>query len=87
MDSKESTKFLGLEIDKHINWMKHIEEILPKLSNACYAIRSMYHTSSISTPKMISFVYFHSKLGYGISFWGNAIDSKRVFQLQNKTES
>jgi hypothetical protein len=27
MDSKESTKFLGLETDKHINRMKHIEEI------------------------------------------------------------
>jgi hypothetical protein len=66
MDSKESTKFLGLEIDKHLNWKKHIEEILPKLSSACYAIRSMYYASSISTLKMIYFAYFHWKLEYGI---------------------
>jgi hypothetical protein len=49
MDSKQSTKLLGLEIDKHISRMKHIEEILPKLSSACYITRSTYYTSSIST--------------------------------------
>jgi hypothetical protein len=36
-----STKFLGLEIDNHINWKNHIEEMIPKLTGACYAVRSM----------------------------------------------
>jgi hypothetical protein len=53
LDSKENTKFLGLEIDKHLKWKDHIEEILPKLSTACYAIRSTYYTSSIATLKVI----------------------------------
>jgi len=26
------TKFLGLQIDNHINWKNHIEEMIPKLS-------------------------------------------------------
>jgi hypothetical protein len=34
---KESTNtiYLGLELDKHMNWKNHINKILPKLNNAC----------------------------------------------------
>ena len=34
-------KFLGLQIDNHQNWKNHIEQMIPWLSAACYAIRSM----------------------------------------------
>ena len=30
--SVNNTKFLGLELDKHVNWKSHIKKILPKLS-------------------------------------------------------
>ena len=33
--------FLGLKIDEHLNWKNHIEQILPKLSAACYAVMLM----------------------------------------------
>jgi hypothetical protein len=48
---KESTytKFLGLELDKHINWKNHINEILPKYVIA----RSVYSNSNMSILKMI----------------------------------
>jgi hypothetical protein len=36
-------KFLGLELDKHMNWKMHIKFILPKLSSACHAVRCMKH--------------------------------------------
>jgi hypothetical protein len=32
------TKFLGLKIDNHLNWKNHINQLVPKLSGACYAI-------------------------------------------------
>ena len=38
-----NTKFLGLQIDNHINWKNHITELVSKLSGACYAIRLMVH--------------------------------------------
>ena len=44
-----NTKFLGLQIDNHVNWKKCIEQMIPKLSGACYTIRSMVHTSNINT--------------------------------------
>jgi len=34
-------KFLGLQIDNHLNWKNHIEQMFPWLSAACYAIMSM----------------------------------------------
>jgi hypothetical protein len=54
---KESinTKFLGLKLDKHINWRNHINKILPKLSTACFVVRSTYTSSNMSTLKVIYF--------------------------------
>jgi hypothetical protein len=40
-----STKFPGLQIDNHLKWKNDIEQMNPKLSGACYAIRSMVHIS------------------------------------------
>jgi hypothetical protein len=31
-----NTKFLGLQIDNHINWKSNIEEIIPKWSMLCH---------------------------------------------------
>jgi hypothetical protein len=43
------TKFLDLQIDNHLNWKTHIDQLVPKLSGACYAVRFMLHVSSIDT--------------------------------------
>jgi hypothetical protein len=34
--------------------------------------------------KVFCFAYFHSVMSYGVIFWGNLTDSKRVFNIQNK---
>ena len=31
-----NTKFLGLQIDNHINWKNYIEEIIPKWNTLCH---------------------------------------------------
>jgi len=48
-----STEFLGLETANHLKWNFHIEQMIPKLSAACYAIKSMVHISEINTSKSI----------------------------------
>jgi hypothetical protein len=72
-----NTKFLGLQIDNHLNWQNHTNQLVPELTSACYAIRSMQHTSNIDILKSIYFAYFHSSIKYGIIFWGNSSDSKK----------
>jgi hypothetical protein len=39
IEESVQTKFLGLQIDNHLNWANHIAQLIPKLSGACYAVR------------------------------------------------
>jgi hypothetical protein len=36
------------------------------------------------TLKLVYFAYFHSIMSYGVIFWENSTNSKRVFNIQNK---
>jgi hypothetical protein len=44
IEEAEANKFLGLQIDNNLNWKKHVEYIIPKLSSACFAMRTVYHS-------------------------------------------
>ena len=33
------TKFMGITLDNTLHWKTHIDQLLPKMSLACYAIR------------------------------------------------
>ena len=79
-----SLKFLGMQLDNHLNWKDHIDQVLPKLSAACYAVRQMHHICDENTLKSIYFAYFHSIIKYGIIFWGNSSNSKKLFTLQKE---
>jgi hypothetical protein len=85
IEESVNTKFLGLQIDNHLNWTNHIDKLIPKLSEACYAVRSMCHIINTDTVKSVYFAYFHSTVKYGIIFWGNSSNSKKIFTLQKKT--
>jgi hypothetical protein len=53
VQKKVNIKFLGLQTDNHINWKAQIEQLIPKLRAARYAVRSMVHISNIITLKSI----------------------------------
>jgi hypothetical protein len=78
------TKFLGLELDKNINWNNHIQKILPRLSSACYVIRRMSLFCNLTTLKMIYFAYFHLIIEFGIIFWGILVESKKILIQQKR---
>jgi len=46
-------KFLGIYIQDSTNWNHHIDYIIPKLSSACYAMRSVKTIMSLTTLKTI----------------------------------
>jgi hypothetical protein len=79
-----NTKFLGLELDEHVNWKIHIKKILPKLIGACYVIRRLYSSCDTATLRMVYFAYFHSIVEYGIMFWGASSESNRIFLQQKR---
>ena len=48
IEESVNTTFLGLQIDNDMNWKNHIEEMIPKLNAACYAVRSMPHIRTLT---------------------------------------
>ena len=76
-----NTKFFGLQTDNHLNCKNHTEQIIPTLSAACYAVRSMVHISNIDTLKSIYYAHFHSVIKCGIIFWGNSPNSRKFFHF------
>jgi hypothetical protein len=77
-----NTKYLGVQIDNHPNWMNSTEQMIPKLSGAYYAVRSVVHISNINTLKSIYSAYFHFVIKYGIIFGGCSSSSGEIFTLQ-----
>jgi IS1 family transposase len=82
MDGKY--KDVGLQIHSHLNWKNHTEQMIPKLSGACYAIRLMVRISNINTFRSIYCVYFHSIIKCESNIWGNSSNSRKIFTLQKK---
>jgi len=74
-----NTKFLDLQTGNHMHWKNHIEQVIPKLSAACYAIRLMAHISNINTLKSNYYAHFHSVIKYGVIFRGNSSNSGKIF--------
>jgi hypothetical protein len=47
-------------------------------------IKTVTPLLEVDTLKLVYFAYFHSVMSYGVIFWGNSTDSKRVFIIQKK---
>jgi hypothetical protein len=84
IEESANTKFLSLQIDNHLNWKNHVDQMILELSWACCAVGSVFHIVSIDTLKSVYFAYFHSIMKYGIIFWGYSSSSKKIFTLQKK---
>ena len=69
-------KFLGLQLDNHLNWKDHIE-LIPKLS--------VVHIYNINTLKLIYNAHFHSVIKYEIIVWGNSTNSGRSTLYKRKS--
>jgi len=80
----DSIKFLGFTLDNSLSWKKHIEDIVPKLSAATFAMRVVQHFLSLDSLKLIYYSYFHSVLTYRIILWGNTPLSNIIFRIQKK---
>jgi hypothetical protein len=65
----------GTQIDNHINWNNHTDEMIPKLSEACGAVWPMLHINKTNTPRLIYYAWVHSIIKYGNIFGGNASNS------------
>ena len=79
-----NTKFLGLTTDETLSWKCHINQILSRLSLACYAIRVITPLMTEDTLRMIYPSYVHSIISCSIIFWGNSLHSTNIFKIQKR---
>ena len=78
------TKFLGLSIQSNLKWNIHINELNTKLSSICYAFRILSNSVSLNAARCVYFANVHSRLRYGIIFWGSTSCSTQTFRIQKK---
>jgi hypothetical protein len=77
-------KLLGLIIENFLTWEGHIEEVIKKLSTACYMLRNIKQFVFTNILKIIYLSYFQSIMTYGLMYWGNSSSVDRVFRMQKR---
>lgn len=80
----ENVRFLGLEVDECLTWRPHCQSVCSRLSSACFLLRNL---RDILTQDQLMSVYYaqvHSRLLYGIIFWGSSSAAAEVFLCQKK---
>jgi hypothetical protein len=68
---------------RNLSWHCHIDQMIPKLNEASYIIRSL-KPLSFESLKMVYFSTVHSIISYGIIFWDISTHSKIIFKLQKR---
>ena len=80
----DDAKFLGVIIDKNLNWTAHINNLCKKLRAAAALLSKIRHWIPEKHYSKVYHALFEAHLTYGISVWGGVYDSKlnKIFQIQ-----
>ena len=78
------TKFLDLTIEEMLSRECHINQILSRLSSACYAVKVFTPLMSEDILKIIYYSYVQLIITYGIIFGGNSPHSTDIFKIQKR---
>lgn len=84
VEEVESTKFLGLVIDKNLNWKAHTDTLCKRISKSAYALRSLSPVIYIDALLTAYYGIVESHLRYAIIFWGNSTERETVFKAQKR---
>ena len=71
-------------IDEKLTWHNQINQLLIRLSSACFAFRISTPLLSDGTSNAINFAYVHSILTYLILLCGNPTHAIKIFRMQKK---
>ena len=80
---KNYIKYLGIYIDKNLNWAPHIQHINSKISKNLGILFRLRHFLTLNTLKQIYYSLIYPYLHYGIMSWGNTYPS-RLTKAQTK---
>ena len=76
LESCDTYKYLGVIIDKKLNWKAHMTHISTKIIMACGALARLRNRGiKIDVLKNVYHALVHSYIRYGILIWGNTSQS------------
>ena len=78
------TKFLGVYIDKNLNWNSHVHQLSLKLASGIYSLNMARNMLSNKAKRQIYFAQVFSHLNYGLSAWGPMVSKANIKKLQVK---
>ena len=79
-------KYLGMYIDKYLNWNQHIHELSKKLSQANGILSKLRYNAAQEVCIQVYYALFYSNLIYGCNAWGLTSEEniKTIEVLQRK---
>ena len=81
------TKFLGIFVDSHLNWNRHVEHVCSQLSKSLYILQVSKNQMPSWALRTLYYAYFHSHINYGLTLWGpmcTMSKSNRIVKSQKK---
>ena len=82
--STPCANFLGISIDGSLNWKEQVRVLVSRLSSFSFVLRTLNSQISVEMALTAYYAYVHSRIAYGILFWGGSSDSERVFLMQKR---
>ena len=74
----DNTKFLGIWIDKHLNWNTHVNKLALKIQRNAQLIYRSKNLLSDHAKRILYYAQIYSHISYGIGVWGPMTPSKGV---------
>lgn len=82
--TSETTKFLGIHVDRNLRWTTHIDVLCKKLNSSVFAIARIRNVLPRSSVMSVYYSLVYSHLSYNILLWGSSPDFSRVFVAQKR---
>ena len=79
--STETTKFLGMWLDHHLNWSTHTEKLITKLKRNLNLLKHSQNLMTTDCKKLVYFAHIQSHINYGIILWGNSLSQNQLSKL------
>ena len=81
LQASSYVKYLGIYLDKYLDWAPHINHLSHKLVKANAMLCKLRHYLNEDTFKSICYAVFHSHLSYVCTAWGPNLNPKHRINL------